>query len=164
MKIAARPISVSDSELILTWRNSSTARNASRRSDEIGLGEHESWFQSRVSKLAFEPFWIMSSGPIEIGYVRLDLQENEDSIFTVSIYVAPESRGLGFGKEMLRMAIHSGIKNHGISRFRAVINKSNHASIKIFEFFGFNPVADIDEEFCEYLLTPNKVNSSAFNL
>ena len=133
-------------------------------SDEIGVDGHDSWFHSRVSRVAFEPFWIMSHGAQEIGYVRLDLQENEGTVFDVSIYVVPESRGLGFGKEMLRVAIHSALNNYGISHFRAFIHKSNHVSIKIFEFFGFDFVVAIDGKFCEYLLTPNGINSNAFNL
>ncbi len=164
MEIVARPITISDSELILTWRNSPSARYASQKSNEIGVGEHESWFHSRVSRVAFEPFWIMSRGEMEIGYVRLDLRENEESTFVISIYVVPESRGMGFGKEMLRFAINSAVENQAISSFYAVINKSNHASIKIFEFFGFEFFANIDEKFCEYLLSSDKIVSNALNL
>lgn len=164
MEIVARPIVINDSELILTWRNSPSAKYASRRSNEIGVEEHEIWFYSRVSRAAAEPFWIICRDATEIGYVRLDLRENDKNIFAVSIYVVPESRGMGLGKEMLRFAIDSAVKNHAISDFHAVINKSNHASIKIFEFFGFQFVADIDEKFSEYLLTPNTMDSDAFNL
>lgn len=164
MEIVARQIAISDSELILAWRNSPSARYASQNSNEIGMGEHERWFHSRVSRVAVEPFWIMSLGEMEIGYVRLDLRENEESTFVISIYVVPESRGMGFGKEMLRFAINSAFENQAISSFYAVIDKSNHASIKFFEFFGFEFLAEINEKFCEYLLSPNKISSNALSL
>jgi L-amino acid N-acyltransferase YncA len=163
MDIAKRPISISDSELILAWRNCPSAQKASQVEGEVSADEHKTWFSSRVERIKFEPFWIMSRGGEETGYVRLDRLESGSNVFTLSIYVVPQSRGMGVGRVMLRVAVEAAAKDYAVTHFRAVIKKSNQASIKLFEFVGFKFAGDIDKNFGEYLLAANKIKSNAFN-
>ncbi len=163
MDIAKRPVSMSDSELILAWRNCPSSQKASQIEKEVSADEHKTWFSSRVERIKFEPFWIMSRGEEETGYVRLDRLENGSNVFTLSIYVVPQSRGMGVGRVMLRVALEAAVKDYAASHFRAIIKKSNQASIKLFEFFGFECAGEIDEKFSEYVLATNKIKLNAFN-
>ena len=145
-----RPVSLSDSELILMWRNSASAANVSQLGREISQSEHQEWFSSRVSRISSEPFWIMASDGKCVGFVRLDLADNFYNIFTVSIFVDPEFRKLGVGKQMLGLSLGSVTTDNMGHDFRAVIRKDNFGSIKLFKLFGFEFFVELDENFHEY--------------
>lgn len=145
-----RPVSLSDSELILMWRNSASARDVSQLGREISQSEHQEWFSSRVSRISSEPFWIMASHGKYVGFVRLDLADKFYNIFTVSIFVDPEFRKLGVGKQMLGLSLDSVTTDNMGHDFRAVIRRDNIGSIKLFNSFGFEFFIDLDENFHEY--------------
>ena len=91
MEIVKRPATRSDSELILSWRNSPSARKVSQSVHELSEAEHAIWFESRIDRLSSEPFWIMSKGGKDVGFVRLDFSDIKRDSFAVSIFVDPVS-------------------------------------------------------------------------
>jgi len=161
MEIVKRPATRSDSELILTWRNSPSARKVSQSANELSEAEHAIWFESRIDRLSSEPFWIMSKGGKDVGFVRLDFSDNEPTSFVVSIFVEPEFRSVGIGKQMLGLALNSIRAEHGVYQYRAVIKRDNPGSIKLFEGFGFELFMRVDDQFDEYRMTASQKDSSA---
>jgi len=164
MDIVKRAASLEDSELILGWRNSPSAMEVSQFGNKVHDSEHRNWFETRVAKIPREPFWIMSVLDKDIGYVRLDLNNRELDIYTISIFVVPELRSIGYGKRMLRMALNSAASETSARFFRAVINKSNKRSIALFQEFGFVLEGEIDKNFDEYLAVNHGRNADANNL
>jgi RimJ/RimL family protein N-acetyltransferase len=164
MEIVKRPPTLSDSELILTWRNSISARKVSRSANELSEAEHASWFSSRINRISSEPFWIMSKGGKDVGFVRLDLSDNRCDSFTVSIFVDPEFRTLGIGKQMLKLAFNSVGVEQGTYQYRAVIKRDNLSSIKFFKNFGFEFFLHLDDQFDEYKMTLSWKDYSASSI
>jgi len=145
-----RPVSLSDSERILRWRNSTTARNVSPLGREIDDSEHREWFSSRIRRISSEPYWMMTFNGNNVGFVRLDLSDNLLNMFTVSIFVDSEYRMLGIGRQMLRLAFDSITNENKDYEFRAVISRDNVSSIRLFKSFDFDYFAELDEHFSEY--------------
>ena len=145
-----RPVSLSDSERILRWRNSTTARNVSPLGREIDDSEHREWFSSRIRRISSEPYWMMNFNGDDVGFVRLDLSGNLLNMFTVSIFVDSEYRMLGIGRQMLRLAFDSITNENKDYEFRAVISRDNVSSIRLFKSFNFEYFAELDEHFSEY--------------
>ena len=164
MDIVKRPVTLSDSELILTWRNSASARKVSRSSGELSEAEHANWFGSRIERLSSEPFWIMTTGRRDVGFVRLDLSDTSGDIFAVSIFVEPEFRAVGIGKQMLGLALNSVVVDQSNCHFLAVIKRDNLGSIKLFKSFGFELSARIDDQFDEYRMIASQKDSSALSI
>lgn len=161
MEIVKRPATRSDSELILTWRNSPSARKVSQSANELSEAEHAIWFGSRIDRVSTEPFWIMSKGGTDVGFVRLDFSDIKRDSFAVSIFVDPEFRSEGIGKQMLELALNSVPVKHGILQYRAVIKRDNLGSIKLFEGFGFEFFMRIDDQFDEYRMPSTQKDSNA---
>ena len=150
MDIVMRPVSLSDSERILRWRNSTTARNVSSLGREIDDSEHREWFSSRIRRISSEPYWMMTFNGNNVGFVRLDLSDNLLNMFTVSIFVDSAYRMLGIGRQMLRLAFDSITNENKDYEFRAVISRDNVSSIRLFKSFNFEFFAELDEHFSEY--------------
>ena len=157
MDILKRSVTLNDSNLILEWRNSGDARRNSQRPEKISQGEHESWLSSRILRVPYEPFWIMSLGEKNLGYVRLDHFNSNQDVFTTSIFVVPECRSIGIGNRMLINALNSAVLSHPHSFFRAVVKKDNYGSISLFQRLGFKYQAEIDSEFIEYGLSAREI-------
>ena len=164
MEIVKRPANRSDSELILTWRNSPSARKVSQSVNELGEAEHAIWFESRIDRLSSEPFWIMSKGGKDVGFVRLDFSDIKRDSFAVSIFVDPEFRAVGIGKQMLGLALDSVYAEHGIYKYQAVIKRDNLGSIKLFESSGFELFMRIDDQFDEYRMSSTQKDTSALSI
>lgn len=164
MEIVKRPASRSDSELIRTWRNSPSARKVSQSANELSEAEHAIWFESRIDRLSSEPFWIMSRGRKDVGFVRLDFSDIERDSFAVSIFVDPEFRAMGIGKQMLGLALNIVHAEHSIFQYRAVIKRDNLGSIKLFESFGFELFTRVDDQFDEYRMHASQKDSSALSI
>ena len=164
MEIVKRPATRSDSELILRWRNSLSARKVSQSANELSEAEHAIWLESRIDRLSSEPFWIMSKGGKDVGFVRLDFSDTERDSFTVSIFVEPEFREVGIGKHMLELSLDSVYAEHAVYQYRAVIKRDNLGSIKLFESFGFELFKRVDDQFDEYRMTASQKDSSALSI
>jgi RimJ/RimL family protein N-acetyltransferase len=106
----------------------------------------------------------MSKGGKDVGSVRLDFSDIKRDSFAVSIFVDPEFRAVGIGKQMLGLALDSVHAEHGIYKYRAVIKRDNLGSIKLFEGFGFELFMRIDDQFDEYRMTASQKDSSALSI
>ena len=103
----------------------------------------------------------MSKDGKDLGFVRLDFLDTKRDSFAVSIFVDPEFRSKGVGKQMLELALNSVPVKHGILQYRAVIKRDNLRSIKLFEGFGFELFMRIDDQFDEYRMLPTQKDSNA---
>jgi RimJ/RimL family protein N-acetyltransferase len=119
-----------DSRILFEWRNDPVTRANSKVTEPVKWEDHQKWFDSslhnsnRVLMIAFLP-----AGKA-VGTVRID--SRDDGAEEVSYTVAPEQRGQGIGKEMMRQIVAASRKD-----LIAEIKPDNESSIRIVQALGF---------------------------
>jgi RimJ/RimL family protein N-acetyltransferase len=128
-----RLVQISDRGQLLEWANDPVARWAFFDRKMISPGEHEEWFESKLSD-PNSRIWILERGKLACGVVRVNRRLNDVEL---SYQVASSYRGLGIAVEMLRLsmvelvAIWPGISVIACSR------SDNTASVRTLERAGF---------------------------
>lgn len=124
-----------DSDDIFLWRNDEITRKNSFNSKYIPFEEHKKWFKKALR----DPDKCILMGLIDekkLGVVRFDSKGS--NVVEVSINLSPDKRGLGFGSQLLKIAINYFLDNSPSSKLITKIKKYNIASIKSFEKIGFS--------------------------
>lgn len=140
-----------DSEILLVWRNSSQVRKASGNQEYISRNTHDNWFRRRLEDLQKHPFWMVELLNRPVGFIRLDLIETYN--YEISIVIAPEVRGGGFGKQALNLAILQFYEKFKGYSLVARVRKENFASLNLFYSSGFIQV----KEDQDYLILEHKI-------
>lgn len=144
-ELTLRPVTMADAERLLAWRNDPVARQASRSSDVIDLETHCHWLERSLASDT-RRLWIALANGIPIGTVRIDQGE----VSELSWNVAPEQRGKGYGKLMVRLAV---AQSRG--PLSAVIRSDNIASQRLALSLGF-VLSSRDGEWLTYLRNPEE--------
>jgi len=87
-----------DWKILLEWRNDEKTRNNSINTSIISEAEHKNWFFASLNN-PNRIIYIVEENNQKIGTVRVDKQADETYI---SWTVAPEYRGKGYGKQMVK--------------------------------------------------------------
>lgn len=135
VRIVFEPAKIDDAELLLAWRNDPLTRELSHNKEPISLEAHIKWL-SKVLENSNRQLFIALVGQDKIGTVRADKLESTTEL---SWTIAPEARGKGFGKSMLKQFVE--LTDRPIS---AEVLESNTASIKMAEFVGMKCQANQD--------------------
>lgn len=137
MTLDCRKAQMGDAELLWRWANDPDTRRNAFSTAPIPYAEHLAWLEGRLRSEATS-IWIFSHGPAPVGQVRFDLTGD---VAEISIVVAPEQRGRGYGKAMLPEAVRRLREERGEAvRPRALVLKQNARSLKLFEACGFREV------------------------
>jgi RimJ/RimL family protein N-acetyltransferase len=135
--LTARRADASDAELLRGWRNDPETRRRSFTKTSVSVAEHRAWLDTRLASDR-SAIWIFSDGEIPVGQVRVDV---DGDVAEVSIVVAPERRGRGYGKAMLSEALALLRKEFGEGlRPRALVLDDHEASLRTFKACGFRIV------------------------
>jgi GNAT superfamily N-acetyltransferase len=125
-----------DLDTLLHWRNDPETVKWSLNNDHVYPEVHARWLEKALSDPDKE-ILIGVCNATPVGVVRFDTLkvDDGDKIF-VSITVAPEVRGRGFGKLILEAG---GLRkrDHNLS---AIINRKNNKSLCLFEGLGYAEV------------------------
>ncbi len=121
-----RGATASDALVLLAWRNDALTRFNSRNANPVDLSDHLAWLERRLMRES-PHLYIAELDGEPVGTVRIDGEE-------ISYTVAPEHRGRGYAKQMLRWAYSE------FGRLRAEIRPDNIASIKAAESAGHKVV------------------------
>jgi RimJ/RimL family protein N-acetyltransferase len=124
-----RPATQADARLLFEWRNHPTTRAMSRTKGEIQFDQHCEWLRGVLSN-PLRTLYIAEEQGVPVGTVRLD---RSDMTVEASWTIAPEHRGNGYGKEMVKAAIDN---LPGDVEIIAEVQPDNPASIKIAEAAG----------------------------
>jgi RimJ/RimL family protein N-acetyltransferase len=141
-----------DASLILEWRNAPEVRAISKNTAVIKEFQHLIWFRERITRAEKEPFWILEMGNVPIGFVRLDLVNNQ--VFEISILLDQNHRGTGLGKKLLCTSIEKLLNQHRVTAIESIIHSSNKNSIRLFEKTGFRKIKSRGD-FLVYHLLPS---------
>ncbi len=141
MTIEFRPVSMNDAALLLRWRNDPLTRKMSRDTGEIAYDDHVDWLRKLLADPTRQIFIVLKDGQA-VGTVRAD---RDDDVAEVSWSVAPECRGQGIGKEMVKQFCQ-----YIGGRLRATVRPDNEASRQIALFAGMSRKNVNDPDFDYY--------------
>jgi RimJ/RimL family protein N-acetyltransferase len=133
--VRLRRVTESDADLILAWANDPETRAASFHPDPIDPSGHVRWLAARLASPTTS-FWIGESddGP-PIGQVRVEADGG--AVGEISISVAPDARGHGFGRALLLAAVDEAGRTLPVRRLLARVRLDNPASLALFAGAGF---------------------------
>jgi len=130
-----RRANISDADQLISWRNDPETRSASIDSSPVTLDTHQRWMQASLSNPDRQIF-IAEIDQHPIGTVRLDRRGGD---WELSWTVAPDSRGKGLGRQMVKMATTL-VSGTLVAR----VKESNEVSHRIAKFSGFVPTKNED--------------------
>ena len=135
-KVVLRLATIDDADLLLTWANDPASRAASFSSRPIERSEHATWLTGRLVDAACA-IWVglAAAETRPIGVIRFE--RDRDGIADISVTVAPDARGQGFGSALLNAGLDAARATLGPRAFRAWVKPGNEPSIRLFEAAGF---------------------------
>lgn len=129
------PASHEDSPFLLAWRNDPVSIAASITPSRVEPADHDAWFARVLADIDRRILIARDRSGARLGMVRFD---RSDGIATVSINLAPETRGRRLSVPVLQAGIEAIIGEWGRPlRLVAEIREENAASIALFERVGF---------------------------
>jgi RimJ/RimL family protein N-acetyltransferase len=128
-----RRATMDDALDVLAWRNDPLAVAMSKTSDTVDRAGHLAWFANAVKDPRRVLFIAMEDGR-KLGMVRFD---RSDDTWLVSINMAPNERGRGYGRAALNEALAMLRASVGQCRLSAEIKDSNAVSLRLFQQCGF---------------------------
>ncbi len=156
MDIILRKAEIKDCRDVFEWRNEPAVRSMSLDQSPIKEADHAEWFNNSL-KDPDRDLVIAESEGKKIGVVRVD-RLNEYS-GEISINLAPDSRGKGFGPQVLRLfslrALAAGYKI-----LIARIKSTNPNSAKAFEKAGYKKLLSYTSNSGELIVIMSKAGGS----
>ena len=126
MNIQLRPVRFEDWEMLLAWRNDPITRKSSHNEHEVGEHEHKSWLKNALGDES-RKLMIAEVDGRAVGHVRAE----QRGYHLLSWTVAPNERGKGIGKEMVRAMV-----GELSGDVRAEVRSGNDASARIAGYAG----------------------------
>jgi RimJ/RimL family protein N-acetyltransferase len=145
--VTLRPAAADDEARLLAWRNDPIVRASAFNQNRVSVETHRLWFARKLSDPACAILIAEEDGQ-PVGEVRLDRVETD--LAEVHIAVAPEARGRGIGGEILSLAARDAQRLLGVTCLRALVKRSNEASLRTFRSAGFLDAGD-DADTVEFL-------------
>lgn len=121
---------LNDALEILRWRNDSDSVKFSRKGLILNRTEHFNWF-SKILESNTDFLYVGEIDNVLIGMVRFSKIDKE-SIYEISINVAPEFRGIGIGTKIIYLSELELLKEIGKVTVSATVFTNNKKSISIF--------------------------------
>ena len=143
-ELVFREVVPEDSKQLWQWQNESAVREGAFQSKEISWPEHQIWFQRAMANRLVD-IWIAEtrageSEPAEtrrpIGPVRLNF-DSMGTQATISLSIAPEFRGRGWGTAVIEAACRRAFHSDDIQEIVAWIKSENRSSLAAFDRAGF---------------------------
>jgi len=141
--VTLRPADESDSSNLWEWRNDAATRAASLDTRHVTWADHRRWLAASLRNSKRLILVATDESQTKVGMVRFDFGHTKAAM--VSITVAPEWRGRGVGRVLLRDAIELVRMNRLCEEFTAQVRANNGPSISIFEGEGFVRVSAIGD-------------------
>ncbi len=133
-QITLRQAWADDCPLLFSWANDPATRSASFRSSELVWEDHQQWFLQRLQ----DPQTVIYIGEDSSGRAHGQARfHRQCDRATVSIVVAPEFRGAGWGRELIALSIRTLAREYFVRHVDAFIKPGNLPSIRMFESAGF---------------------------
>ncbi|MFN0181429.1 MAG: N-acetyltransferase family protein [Gemmatimonadales bacterium] len=136
MSVRLRRALAHDRYLLWLWANDPASRVASGDRPSIGWEDHCQWFAERGTS----PNALVLIGETDagqpVGTIRFETA-NDWRQARLSYAVAPESRGAGIGRELLRLGIDELRRRAPGAEIVAEVRGANAASVRLFQALGW---------------------------
>lgn len=126
-----RPATLKDSDLLYQWRVEGEQADW-YEGPKTSREDHDAWLFSRVHNGAVR-IWIIEEEETPVGVVRLDSNDE------LSVEIAPEWRGKGYGTKAIQWACRQ-----AQGRVKACVDVSNYHAARAFRKAGFEMRPDVD--------------------
>ena len=138
--ITLRRVTHDDCNLIWKWSNEKEARQASFSQGLISWDEHVQWFKQKFADPNHVFFIATNGNKNPVGQIRYSV-EGKKAI--VSFSIAAESRNLGYGSEILRVAARKLFHETEVEEVLAFVKDENLVSLKTFQNAGFKKTEEL---------------------
>jgi spore coat polysaccharide biosynthesis predicted glycosyltransferase SpsG/RimJ/RimL family protein N-acetyltransferase len=133
--LGLRRVAADDRERLWTWANDPTTRRQSFDSRPIGWDEHVEWFEHRMRDANSVMFIAEDDHQHPIGQIRFDVEGRRA---VVSVSVAPEARGRGWGGVVIASGTRRLLRDvPAVEEVIGRIRPENTGSIAAFDRAGF---------------------------
>jgi RimJ/RimL family protein N-acetyltransferase len=156
-KLTLREATVEDAHRLWLWRNDPSARAMFGDSRPVSWDAHSTWLNDRLADPNTLIFIVEADGR-PCGYVRFHTELTGTAV--VSIALARNVRGLGYGAAALVLACREAFSRRFCERIEARVKRENLASQRIFLKGGFVPAGE-DAKFFIYHLPAQGDSSTA---
>lgn len=129
-----------DCDLLYRWYKDEETRKASFNSEAVSYDSHRDWFARSLADTGRFIYIAEDENKNKIGMVRLD--KINEAAAELSINIAPEQRGKGYGKSLIDQACLAYPLAAGAILFVAQVKKYNAASVRTFEKAGFRKIIE----------------------
>jgi RimJ/RimL family protein N-acetyltransferase len=129
-----RPLRETDCRLLFSWANDPVVRNASFHSGPVQWEAHQRWFLQKLQDPQSVIYIGENCDSEPVGQTRFHL-EGDRAI--LSVVIAPNFRGAGWGKELIAFSTGTLVRSRNVRRVEAFVKPDNQASIGLFESVGF---------------------------
>jgi len=131
--LKARYVTIFDEKLLLQWANDPLTRYNSFNSKQIDESTHHAWLLKQLENETGSEFYIIETEDlIPVGQVRF---EKEKANWKIDYLVAPDFRGNGLGKEVLKCALMELKSNNKDCLVLGKVKRSNIASKKYLQLY-----------------------------
>ena len=135
-RVALRPATTDDSDLLLSWANEPSTRAASFRPQRIAAGVHRRWLAERLASPSVR-LLIGAVDATPVGVVRIE-RDTHGSV-EIGISVVEAARRQGLGRRLLAAGLDA-VRDDPVFTGRTLVARvraDNKVSIRLFEGAGF---------------------------
>ncbi len=129
-----RPARPQDCARVWEWVNDPVSRAASFSSDPIAWDAHVRWFEARLNDPHAVYFIAVSAHDEPVGQIRYAVEARSA---TLSVSLAPQFRGQGYGSALIRRASTRLLQTADLDEIEAYVKPDNESSLRAFVKAGF---------------------------
>jgi UDP-2,4-diacetamido-2,4,6-trideoxy-beta-L-altropyranose hydrolase len=134
-----RRVQEKDCRQLWEWANDPDVRPVSFATEPIPWERHVEWFNSKLCDPSAVLYLVVDSGGIPAGQVRYQIHSTKAA---VSISLAPQFRGKGYGEVVLKMAARDLSGTTAVTQIDAYVKPNNTASLRLFARAGYTRERD----------------------
>jgi UDP-2,4-diacetamido-2,4,6-trideoxy-beta-L-altropyranose hydrolase len=129
-----RRVEERDCRLLWEWANDPAVRAASFSSEYIPWEHHQDWFGARIADPNAMLYLAANPDNVSIGQIRYQVEGPRAQL---SVSLAPEFRGKGYGNRIIAMATEELFRSTDVTTIDAYVKPMNEASLQLFLRAGF---------------------------
>ena len=129
-----RRVEERDCRLLWEWANDPAVRAASFSSEYIPWEHHQDWFGAKLADPNAVLYLVANPDNVSIGQVRYQVEGPRAQL---SVSLAPEFRGKGYGHRIVAMAGEELFRSTNVTTIDAYVKPANEASLELFLRAGF---------------------------
>ena len=146
-EITLRPITLSDTDLIVRWRNSDAVRLNMYDQRILTAEQHRNYFHQCITTRTIVQY-IIDVGTLPVGTIFY--KKKESGMVELGLFIGEEqNRGKGYGRTALSKILYEVKNNSTIKSIRIKVKETNKKALSLYEEMGFSYKGMISEDFIE---------------